>query len=271
MQLDYLISSKADLKLNSISKSFWRDGKRLPVLDQLSITLESGELVALIGPSGCGKTTLLHLLAGLATPDSGEIVFDGALTHSIQDQISYMQQKDSLLPWRSALGNTLLFAEIKGEDRTKAAEDARQLFREFGLAGFENVYPAELSGGMRQRISLIRTLLCKRPILLLDEPFGALDALTRRQQQEWFLQAWKNFRFGALFVTHDVDEALILANRIYVLSERPARVMREIRIELPRPRPPTDEKFVRLKAEILAELDPSRFRDSNQGGTAHVP
>ncbi len=270
MKLNHLISNTVYLKFDSLSKTFSREGKALPVFDRVSIEVRPKELVALVGPSGCGKTTLLHIISGLVGRDSGEIFFNGVSVNHLQNQVAYMQQKDCLLLWRSALGHTLLNSEIAGENWAQARNAARHLFEEFDLAGSENVYPGELSGGMRQRVSLIRTLLCKKSVFLLDEPFGALDALTRRPLQEWFLQAWARFNFSALFVTHDVEEALILADRVYVLSARPARVKTEIRIDLPHPRLPTDSKFVPLKAELLAWLNQAHSIHADQGGTAHV-
>nr|BAL54824.1 sulfonate/nitrate/taurine transport system ATP-binding protein [uncultured Acetothermia bacterium]BAL58596.1 sulfonate/nitrate/taurine transport system ATP-binding protein [Candidatus Acetothermum autotrophicum] len=243
----------AHLKLTQISKSFTRDGLPLPVLDTIDLDVKHGELVALIGPSGCGKTTLLHIIAGLISPDSGTIYLDGApITNG--SHVAYMHQKDLLLPWRTALKNTLLSPEITGEDLAQAEARARQLFAEFGLSGFEDVYPTQLSAGMRQRVALIRTLLAHREILLLDEPFGALDALTRSELHDWLLKAREKFPQTTLFVTHDVEEALKLADRVYVLSERPAHVKTVITVSLERPRDPTHPEFVALKAELLRWL-----------------
>ncbi|MCL6641842.1 MAG: ATP-binding cassette domain-containing protein [Candidatus Bipolaricaulota bacterium] len=209
-------SVTAHLQLVQISKGFTRDGAPLPVLDKIDLEVQHGELVALIGPSGCGKTTLLHIIAGLISPDSGTIYLNGA---PVTDggHVAYMQQKDLLLPWRSALSNALLGPEIAREDLKEAEARTRQLFEEFGLAGFESAYPAQLSAGMRQRVALIRTLLSRREILLLDEPFGALDALTRSELHEWLLQARERFPQTTLFVTHDRLEALRLGDRVAVM------------------------------------------------------
>lgn len=242
------------LKLLQITKSFVRDGLPLPVLDKIDLEVQHGELVALIGPSGCGKTTLLHIIAGLIHPDSGTISLNGTPVSNCRRHVAYMQQKDLLLPWRTALKNTLLGPEISREEMEQAKARARQLFAEFGLAGFENVYPAQLSAGMRQRVALIRTLLSHREILLLDEPFGALDAITRSELHDWLLKAHQKFPQTTLFVTHDVEEALKLADRVYVLSERPARVKAIVTVSLQRPRDPTQYDFVTLKAELLQWL-----------------
>lgn len=247
-------SISAHLRLFQISKSFSRDGRPLPVLDSVDLEVGVGELVAIIGPSGCGKTTLLHIVAGLTPLDAGEIHLNGTDVSDGRRHVAYMQQKDLLLPWRTALGNALLGPEIAGEDLQSAEREARQLFAEFGLAGFERVYPAQLSGGMRQRVALIRTLLCRKEVLLLDEPFGALDALTRSQLHEWLLRAWQRFHQTMLFITHDVEEALILADRVYVLSERPAHVKAVAEVPLPRPRQTTAPGFVSLKAALLQWL-----------------
>ena len=248
------LNVSAHLKLVQISKRFTRDGAPLPVLDGVDLEVQPGEFVALIGPSGCGKTTLLHIIAGLIPPDSGEIYLNDALVPHARSHVAYMQQKDLLLPWRTALKNTLLGPEIAGEDLKRVEAHARQLFEEFGLAGFERAYPAQLSAGMRQRVALIRTLLSRREILLLDEPFGALDALTRAELHQWLLKAREKFPQTTLFVTHDVEEALKLADRVYVLSERPARVKAMITVSLKRPRDPTHPDFVALKAELLHAL-----------------
>ncbi len=242
------------LELLQISKSFIRDGLPLPVLNKIDLEVKHGELVALIGPSGCGKTTLLHIIAGLISPDSGTVFLNSTPVSDCRRHVAYMQQKDLLLPWRTALRNALLGPEISQEEIEQAEVRARQLFAEFGLSGFEGVYPAQLSAGMRQRVALIRTLLSQREILLLDEPFGALDAITRSELHDWLLKAWEKSPQTTLFVTHDVEEALKLADRLYVLSERPARVKAVLTVSLQRPRNPTHSDFVALKAELLQQL-----------------
>jgi ABC-type nitrate/sulfonate/bicarbonate transport system ATPase subunit len=260
------ITPDTQLKLSHISKRFMRKGRSLLVLDRLSLEINPQELVALVGPSGCGKTTLLHIVSGLSPPDSGEIFLNHERVADARSDVAYMQQKDLLLPWRTALTNTLVYAEVAGEDLSSKKQEAIELFQVFGLAGCEDVYPAELSGGMRQRVALIRTLLCHKSLLLLDEPFGALDALTRGQLQDWFLHAWQRFGFSALFVTHDVEETLMLADRIYVLSARPAQVQKVFDIALPRPRLATDSEFVRLKAELLDRLSREPSAITQEGG-----
>ncbi|MEA3356415.1 MAG: ABC transporter ATP-binding protein [Candidatus Bipolaricaulota bacterium] len=233
-----------------ISKSFTSQTGRIPVLDGVSIDVTQGAWVTVLGPSGCGKTTLIRIMSGLLIPDSGRIITDIG-EGDPRGQIAYMPQSDTLLPWRTALDNAILASEIDGQPCEQAKKDARRLFSRFGLAGFENLYPTELSGGMRQRLALIRTFLAHREVLLLDEPLGSLDALTRAAVQEWLLDVWSELRKTILLVTHDIEEALLLSDRIELLSTRPARVRREFSPELPRPRSRTAEPLVKLKGEIL--------------------
>jgi ABC-type nitrate/sulfonate/bicarbonate transport system ATPase subunit len=224
----------------------------LEVLAGVSIKVGDGEFISLVGPSGCGKSTLLEVLAGLIEPNEGSVQFQGA---GLEDPVAYMPQRDLLLPWRTLLENVLLGPEIAGEDLDKAKEEAMRFLPLFGLDGFEGARPQELSGGMRQRAALLRTILCHKPILALDEPFGALDAITRRQMQTWLLEVWEKFQHTIIFVTHDVEEALLLSDRIYCLSPRPATVRMELEVELPRPRKATDPKLVALKEELLFQLE----------------
>jgi len=233
-----------------ISKSFTSQTGRIPVLDRVSIDVPQGAWVTVLGPSGCGKTTLIRIMSGLLIPDSGRIITDIG-EGDPRGQIAYMPQSDTLLPWRSALENAILASEVDGQPREQAKKDARRLFSRFGLAGFESLYPTELSGGMKQRLALIRTFLAHREVLLLDEPLGSLDALTRAAVQEWLLDVWSELRKTILLVTHDIEEALLLSDRIELLSTRPAQVRREFSPELPRPRSRTAEPLVKLKGEIL--------------------
>lgn len=217
-----------------------------------------GQFVSLVGPSGCGKSTLLQVLAGLLAPDAGESLIEGRSTVGAPGLAAYMPQKDLLLPWRKALGNAVLGAEIAGTPRAEAREQALSLLERFGLAGFENAWPSQLSGGMRQRLALLRTFLVPRRVLLLDEPFGALDAITRREMHQWLQEVWASDARTVLFVTHDVEEALILSDVAYVMTPRPARIAARFEVAHPRPRPPdivTDPAFVADKARLLAALD----------------
>jgi NitT/TauT family transport system ATP-binding protein len=219
--------------------------------------VRAGEVVAVVGPSGCGKSTLLELVAGLQEPDEGEIRVEGA--DDRREACAFMPQHDLLLPWRDAAGNAALALECAGVPRAEARRRAIPMFERLGLAEFERARPAELSGGMRQRVAFLRTLLVGRPVLLLDEPFGALDSITRGSMQEWLMDALATEPRTVLLVTHDVDEALVLADRVAVLSPRPGHVRAEITVGLPRPRRRrelvTDPAFAELKARALEALE----------------
>jgi NitT/TauT family transport system ATP-binding protein len=234
-----------------------RRGDPLTALDRLDLSVRAGEVVAVVGPSGCGKSTLLELVAGLQEPDAGRIRVAGAGDR--REACAFMPQHDLLLPWRDAAGNAALALECAGVRRAEAREQAIPLFERLGLAEFERARPAELSGGMRQRVAFLRTLLVGRPILLLDEPFGALDSITRGSMQEWLMDALAAEPRTVLLVTHDVDEALVLADRVAVLSPRPGRVRAELAVDLPRPRRRrelvTDPAFAELKARALEALE----------------
>ncbi|WP_367714345.1 ABC transporter ATP-binding protein (plasmid) [Nitratireductor sp. GISD-1A_MAKvit] len=206
------------------------------VLDDVSLRVGQGEFVSILGPSGAGKSTLFRLLTGALQPDSGEILRNGTALKRDGKTFAFMPQRDALMPWRRIIDNVILGLEVQGVSRTEARARALPLFAEFGLEGFEQRYPAELSGGMRQRAALLRTVIQARPIQLLDEPFGALDALTRAQMQRWLEGRWSAARWTTLLVTHDVREAVALSDRIYVLSRRPARVISEMIVRAPRPR-----------------------------------
>jgi ABC-type nitrate/sulfonate/bicarbonate transport system ATPase subunit len=198
-------------------------------LRDLDLSVRTNEVLAIVGPSGCGKSTLLELFAGLQEPDAGTIETTGAC--------AFMPQRDLLLPWRDALSNAGLALECAGASRRDARKAAAPLFERFGLSEFERAYPAELSGGMRQRVAFLRTLLAGRPILLLDEPFASLDALTRAGMQEWLADALASEPRTVVLVTHDVEEALYLADRVAVMSPRPGRVVAELAVAINRPRP----------------------------------
>jgi NitT/TauT family transport system ATP-binding protein len=206
------------------------------VLDGLSLAVAPGEIVAVVGPSGCGKSTLLSVLAGLIEPDEGEVAVDGRADAPRLGALTLMPQHDALLPWRTLLGNVALGPRLAGADGGEAERAARRTLARFGLAGFEDHYPHVLSGGMRQRAALARTLLSGSRAWLLDEPFGALDALTRADLRGVLARAWADARPSALLVTHDLDEALTLADRVLVSSPRPARIVAEVPVDVPRPR-----------------------------------
>lgn len=242
---------KHGVQFHNITHSF--DG--LVVLDNISINLEVGEFVAIIGPSGCGKSTLLRLLAGLWEPSSGRI---DAGTSSRLGKVAYLPQGDSLLPWRRAVDNASIGLEASGVPRNEARQTAHELFADFGLEGFEEAWPHELSGGMRQRVGVLRTFLLPHPVLCLDEPFGALDAMTRRDLQGWLRRMWARDRRTTILVTHDVEEALLLADRVLVMTPRPGRIADVVSAgELDDERPvgiETTPEFVDLKRRLLKSL-----------------
>jgi NitT/TauT family transport system ATP-binding protein len=211
----------------------------------LSLRAGPGEVVAVVGPSGCGKSTLLELVCGLQRPDAGRVESAPAV---------YMAQRDLLLPWSSALDNAALPLLVRGVPRGEARERARPLFGQLGLAGFEEARPDELSGGMRQRVAFLRTLLAGKPVLALDEPFASLDALTRQQAQAWLEEALHREPRTVVLVTHDVEEAVVLADRVVVMSPRPGRAVADVAVDLPRPRKRTDPAVVALRERALEAL-----------------
>lgn len=247
-------SKNAKMKLSARGIEVTKGGVR--ILDGVDLGVAPGEFVALIGPSGAGKSTLLNQLAGLETPDEGVIELDDApLTRP--GSVSYMPQSDLLLPWRSVEANVALGLEATGTPRRAARKKARQALVHFGLEDFAEASPWSLSGGMRSRVALLRTALLGREVLLLDEPFGALDALTRRGLQEWLIGVRDELAATIVLVTHDVDEALLLSDRVVVLTKRPARIALDLPVDLPRPRTmevETTAEFSRLKARLLEAL-----------------
>ena len=251
------MEAESKIRVEGVSKAFMQDGRRLDVLDRVDFHALEGELVSIIGPSGCGKSTLLNIIAGLDDPTSGEIFMNGVRATQRLGAIGYMQQKDLLLPWRSIIDNATLGLELQGVSRNAARDRAAELMEQFGLAGFEREYPFALSGGMRQRASFLRTVLADQEVFLLDEPFGSLDALTRSQIQEWLLGLWESLGKTIVLVTHDVDEALFLSDRIYVMTPRPGRMKLIEQSDLPRPRTlemVTSDRFVSLKAQLLVTV-----------------
>jgi ABC-type nitrate/sulfonate/bicarbonate transport system ATPase subunit len=214
-------------------------------LRAMDLRARPGEIVAVVGPSGCGKSTLLELICGLQAPDTGVVAADPAVL---------MPQRDLLLPWASALDNAALALRVRGGARARARERARPWFERFGLAGFEHARPAELSGGMRQRVAFVRTLLAGKPVLALDEPFAALDALTRQEMQSWLARALAEEPRTVVLVTHDVEEAIMLGDRVVVMSPRPGRAVAELPVELARPRRRTDPDVIALRERALEAL-----------------
>lgn len=226
------------LDITDLGATYMEDGRELLALQHVNLHVNKGEFVCLIGPSGSGKSTLLDIVSGLFAETYGTVVIDGRqLAPPLRPgATSYMRQRDLLMPWRTAVENAALALEVHGVPTNEALHRAADRFEEFGLAGFEDRYPSQLSGGMRQRVAFLRTVLAERDLLMLDEPFGALDALNRATLQQWLVRLWEHEGQGVLMVTHDVDEAVFLADRVIVLSSRPGTVIHEETISLPRPR-----------------------------------
>jgi ABC-type nitrate/sulfonate/bicarbonate transport system ATPase subunit len=245
------------IELRNVSKTYGS----VKALDTLDLAIRPGELVTVVGPSGCGKSTLFNILAGLETPDPGNILRlkgKSSIASDLLGQVSFMPQRDLLLPWRNVIDNAILALEIEGLPRAEARRRAMEMLPEFGLSGFEAQYPNQLSGGMRQRVALMRTFLFKRDLMLLDEPFGALDALTRTMMQRWLLDVWQKHKRTVLFITHDIDEAIFLGDRVVVMTARPGRVKLEQVVDLPRPREPgivTSTEFIALKKTLLEAIE----------------
>ena len=238
--------STAAVSVAGVSRAYRdRDGMRVQALADISLHAATNELLAVVGPSGCGKTTLLELICGLQTPDTGSIECAPAVL---------MPQHDLLLPWLSAVDNAALALRIAHAPRVQARERAVKLFAELGLTGFEQTRPYELSGGMRQRVAFVRTLLSGKELLCLDEPFGALDAITRAEMHAWLVDALGREPRTVVLVTHDVEEAIVLADRVAVLSSRPGRVVGELEVGLERPRSRTDPHVVALREQALIAL-----------------
>ncbi len=245
------------IELRHVSKTFYGAKHTVPALEDVSLKIMPGEFVTVIGLSGSGKSTLFNLCVGLLEPDEGEILIDGMKPKSRLGLLGYMPQRDLLLPWRSVLDNVIIPREINGVPKKEARDKASALFPRFGLSGFESSYPTDLSGGMRQRAALLRTWMTECPTLLLDEPFGALDALTRRELQNWLLGVWEEFKRTIMFITHDVEEAVYLADRVIVLSDRPGRIKCELPVTLPRQQRQemiAEPEFGRLVHKLLVEL-----------------
>lgn len=238
-----------------MSKTFRADSKSTPVLDSVGVSVGRHEFVSILGPSGCGKSTLFNIIAGLEEPDAGEVTIDG--TSDRIGHCGYMPQKDLLMPWKRLRDNVALGRIVKGTPRPEARAEADEIMERFGLAGFGDHYPSQVSGGMRQRAALARTFLAGDDVLLLDEPFGALDSLTRLQMQSWLMHIWLESAASVLFITHDVDEAIRLSDRVYVLSDRPARNATTIQVDLARPRlyeTVLSAEFAELKDQAIRHL-----------------
>lgn len=242
------------LSVRGISKSF-EDGK---IINRISLELREGEIVSLLGVSGVGKTTLFNIIAGLSEPDEGSVWLDGEDITGMPGKVSYMLQKDLLLPYHNILDNVALPLRIRGMKKKEAREKAASYFQAFGLEGTQRKYPAQLSGGMRQRAALLRTYLFSEKVALLDEPFSALDMLTKQSVHEWYLSIMEKIKLSTLFITHDIDEAILLSDRICLLTGKPGEITKEIPIHAQRPRGKDfrlSEEFLTYKREIISHLE----------------
>ena len=244
----------AVLEVNGVSKTF---DDTEEIIKNVSLTLQEGEIVSLLGVSGGGKTTLFNIIAGLSMPDEGKVYLEGRDITGKPGQVSYMLQKDLLLPYRTIVDNVALPLLIQGIKKKEAREKASGYFEEFGLAGTQQKYPAQLSGGMKQRAALLRTYLFSEKVALLDEPFSALDMLTKHAVHEWYLEVMEKIKLSTLFVTHDIEEAILLSDRIYLLTGKPGAITKEIVIKEPKPRRKDfdlSEEFLEYKREIISHL-----------------
>src|ERR1700744_650499 len=247
----------AKLRLDQVSMAFPTPNSVFQALSPVSLTIDQGRFISLIGPSGCGKSTIFNIVAGLLEPSSGQVLIDDTAATGTIGRVGYMLQKDLLLPWRTVLDNVILGMEIQGVPLRQARERALPLLHRYGLSGFEYLHPNALSGGMRQRAALLRTLLFDTDIILLDEPFGALDAQTKLRMQEWLLGLWADFGKTVVFVTHDIEEAIYLSDEVHVMATRPGRIVESITIPIPRPRARSavlTPEFVAVKEHCLALL-----------------
>ncbi|MEM9158718.1 MAG: ABC transporter ATP-binding protein [Verrucomicrobiota bacterium] len=253
-------------ELAGVSHRYESDRQGTDALLDVNLDLKHGEFVSLLGPSGCGKSTLLKFACGLLSPSSGKVSLLGETAQTL-GQVGYMPQQDLLFQWRTVLDNAIIGLQTEGVSKKEARSAALRQFKAFGLEGFENHYPSQLSGDMRQRAALLRTFLVDRPLYVLDEPFGKLDSLTRLSMHRWLTDIWRDRKAAILFVTHDVDEALFLSDRIYVMSSRPGRILESASVDLPRPRNhismTQNPNVSNLKAKLLGLLETNLNEESD--------
>ena len=248
------------LSIEGVRKEYQARGKRVVALESVDLDIREGEFVTIVGPSGCGKSTLLNLIVGLLRSSGGRIVFNGAAIDGICTQIGYVTQKDNLFPWRTLVENVEIALEIRGIARVSRRSQAEELIERVGLRGFEDHYPHELSGGMRQRANIIRTLIYNPELILMDEPFGPLDAQTRIVLQDELLKLWSTTKKTIIFITHDLIEAITLADRVVLMSSRPGRIKAIEQVSIARPRDVfkihQSEQFRAVYENLWRELRP---------------
>jgi ABC-type nitrate/sulfonate/bicarbonate transport system ATPase subunit len=246
------------MRVRDVSRTYGGGARGVKAVEGTSLDIPEGRFVTIVGPSACGKSTLLNLFCGLDRPDSGTIETPALGEGELLGRVGYMPQQDLLMPWRNVTENAAVGLECLGVDRREARARAQAHMQRFGLQGFEHAFPGQLSGGMRQRVAMLRTFLCGRRINMLDEPFGKLDALTRASMQAWLLEYWQENRCTILFVTHDIDEALFLSDEVHLMSPRPGRIVLSLEVSIPRPRHygevVTSAPFNAMKARLLQQL-----------------
>jgi ABC-type nitrate/sulfonate/bicarbonate transport system ATPase subunit len=245
------------LELRGVSKRFAGNDGEVDAVEHVDLVASDGEFVSLIGPSGCGKSTLFNIVAGLEEATRGQVLIKGEALDDRLGASAYMPQHDALLDWRRVLDNVALSLELQGVRRREARRRALPLLERFGLGEFTRAWPWQLSGGMRQRVAFLRTVIAGRSLLLLDEPFGALDGITRSDLQQWLSQVWAELGSTVLLVTHDITEAVFLSDRIYVMSPRPGRIASVLDVDLPRPRTVAlqqEDGFVAVEQRLRREL-----------------
>lgn len=250
-----LFMYKKALEFETVTFSY--EESRGAILESLNFDIEEGEFVSIVGASGSGKSTLFRLITGLEIEQAGRILINNQQHHNRFGHVGYMPQEDLLLPWRTILDNAALPLELKGVPKDEAYIQAKELLSEFGLKGYEQRFPSDLSGGMKQRVSFLRTVLSGSNVLLLDEPFSALDAITRLSMQEWLLEQWQKRNQTILFITHDVQEALFLSDRIFIFDKQPLKGFKQVKVPLERPRALQDidrPEIVKLKHQLMQEL-----------------
>jgi NitT/TauT family transport system ATP-binding protein len=277
LKLDYIQdidSAEAKISVHNVNHYFNSSrGKTTKALENVTLHIKDHEFVAIVGPSGCGKSTLLNIMAGLVKPTEGEILIDGEKSEGINTKISYLSQADALLPWRTVIENVELGLEIKKISKEERRKSAKELIERTGLSGFEDSYPSELSGGMRKRVSICRTLALEPEVLFMDEPFGPLDVFTKEVLQEDILKLWQETKKTIVFVTHDIGEAITLADKVVLMTARPSKIKAVYDIPLPRPRSVVhtrfDKEFIKLHKliwdELRGELVKARDGEINEG------